>query len=170
MIPVPFPWLKIVAAVVVAAAVLVGGYFGYRAIDGVGGGIGGAKPTIADVRTSVVYVTASFQLNTRFEDCPIHPEIWNAVIRAHYPNIGNCDTGELPVQIQSYSATAFFLDREGRMATNRHVASPWELEYLRQVKELRLEPKWRKWSMSNCLLKSTKWGVTLSTPTMRPIR
>lgn len=130
VIPVPCPWLKIVAAVVIAAAVLVGGYFGYRALNRTGSVLGGTKPTIADVRTSVVYVTASFQLNTRFEDCPIHPEIWNAVIRAHYPNIGNCDTGELPVQIQSYSATAFFLDREGRMATNRHVASPWELEYL----------------------------------------
>lgn len=130
VIPVPCPWLKIVAAVVIAAAVLVGGYFGYRALNRTGNVLGGTKPTIADVRTSVVYVTASFQLNTRFEDCPIHPEIWNAVIRAHYPNIGNCDTGELPVQIQSYSATAFFLDREGRMATNRHVASPWELEYL----------------------------------------
>ena len=126
VIPVPFPWLKIVAAVVVAAAVLVGGYFGYKALDGVGT----PKPTIADVRTSVVYVTAAYQLNTRFDECPILPDVWNAVLRAHYPNLGSYETGNLPVQIREYNATAFFLDREGRMATNRHVASPWELEYL----------------------------------------
>lgn len=126
VIPVPFPWLKIVAAVVVAAAVLVGGYFGYKAISIPPP----PKPTIADVRTSVVYVTAAYQLNTRFDECPILPDVWNAVLRAHYPNLGSYETGNLPVQIREYNATAFFLDREGRMATNRHVASPWELEYL----------------------------------------
>ena len=30
----------------------------------------------------------------------------------------------------SYTATAFFIDREGRMGTNRHVAYPWDKAYM----------------------------------------
>ena len=73
-------------------------------------------PTIdwtQEYQPSVVYVDACYHYKITFEDCPIHPDIWSGVIE---------DTKHL----HGYSATAFFLDREGRMATNRHVAVPWE--------------------------------------------
>lgn len=62
-------------------------------------------------RSGVVYVDACYHYVVKFENSPIHNDIWE---------------GTLPLDKQYYSATAFYIDREGRMATNRHVAVPWE--------------------------------------------
>ena len=81
-------------------------------------------PSLDEIRKSVVYVDAQYTSIVKFEDSPIHDDIWLTVMgEAGFSNI---ESGELPVAIKNYSATAFFLDREGRMATNRHVATPWE--------------------------------------------
>ena len=63
-------------------------------------------------RTAVVYVRTIFHPIVTFEDNPM-PDYWS---------------GEIPFNEMAMStqATAFFLDKEGRMGTNRHVAAPWE--------------------------------------------
>jgi len=77
-----------------------------------------------DYRPAVVYVDAQYTPVIIFEDCPIHSDIWCGVLKEYGYN--DPHSGEFPLQPQNYSATAFFIDREGRMATNRHVAKPWE--------------------------------------------
>lgn len=80
-----------------------------------------------DARPAVVYVRTIFHPIVTFEDNPM-PEYWD----------GEISLDELSMTTQ---ATAFFLDKEGRMATNRHVAMPWEeldskqLDVLRQFIE-----------------------------------
>ena len=68
------------------------------------------KPSV--VRTGVVYVRTIYHPTVTFEDNPM-PDYWEGVLNFN--------------EITLYSqATAFFLDREGRMGTNRHVVAPWE--------------------------------------------
>ena len=71
-----------------------------------------------DYRPAVVYVDAQYTPVIIFEDCPIHSDIWCGVLKEYGYN--DPHSGEFPLQPQNYSATAFFIDREGRMATNRH--------------------------------------------------
>ena len=54
----------------------------------------------------------------KIEDCPISTDVWDGVFKFNDPAMA------VP-----YQATAFFVDREGRMVTNRHVAVPWNEEY-----------------------------------------
>lgn len=88
-----------------------------------------ATHDIAEIRKAVVYVTARYQLAVKLEPCPISQEVWQEIFQ------GNVNPGEIPfraiedspsgVYNSSYTATAFFLDREGNLATNHHVAEPW---------------------------------------------
>lgn len=71
-----------------------------------------------DLRPAVVYVNIHFKYDITLKDNPI---------RDVFPSF------ELP-EIQYGSGTAFFVDKEGRMATNRHIAVPWE-----HLKELQSE-------------------------------
>lgn len=120
-------WLLWAAIGIGAAAVIVGAIFGIKAI--LNGGGRPVDPT--EVRKAVVYVTASYQLCAKIDECPINDDIWVAVMREAFPNDANPRPGEIPYgDPRAYSATAFFLDRDGNMGTNRHVASPWEQEYL----------------------------------------
>lgn len=103
-------WLKPVLISLAAAAAVVGLFFAIRAIlPNIGGG-----PWSKRYVPAVVYVQASYHYIAVFEDTPIPKTEWD---------------GQLEFQnSQSYSATAFFVDRNGVMATNRHVAVPWEYE------------------------------------------
>ena len=74
-------------------------------------GKGSVKPE--DARTAVVYVRTIFHPIVTFDDNPLPKEYWD----------GEVSMGEMNMISQ---ATAFFIDREGRMATNRHTAAPWE--------------------------------------------
>ena len=78
-----------------------------------------------DFRSAVVYVRACYHYIATLEDNPI-PELWDG----QFDNIES---------IQPYQATAFFIDREGRMATNRHVAIPWE--YREKAEENRIKQR-----------------------------
>lgn len=99
--------------------------------------IGPTPPSLNDVRKAVVYVDAQYTLSVKFKDCPIRDDIWTAVMAAAgRPDV---EGGEYPMEIRNYSATAFFIDREGRMATNRHVATPWEYTKDIEKKEARNE-------------------------------
>ncbi len=68
------------------------------------------KTEPSDFRPATVYVRACFNYVVEFEDNPM-PDIWD---------------GTITFEGSPYQATAFFLDSLGRMATNRHVAVPWE--------------------------------------------
>lgn len=74
--------------------------------------ISGMNPSAADLRSAVVYVDAKYHFIAEFEENPLS-DTWDGKIN------------DIPASIK-YSGTAFFLDKEGRMATNRHVAVPWE--------------------------------------------
>jgi len=103
-------WLKPTLIALASAAVVVGLFFGIKALLGGGFGGGWSKKYVP----AVVYVQASYHYIAVFEDTPIPKTEWD---------------GELEFQnSQSYSATAFFVDRKGVLATNRHVAVPWEYE------------------------------------------
>lgn len=70
-------------------------------------------PTPQEARTAVVYLRTVFHPIVSFEDNPLPKDVWN---------------GEVPFDDMAMisQATAFFLDKEGRLATNRHAATPWE--------------------------------------------
>lgn len=69
-----------------------------------------------DYRSAVVYVRSYFHYVAHFDDSPIPESIWN----------GDIDMSEITGESVGSQATAFFVDSLGRMATNRHVAVPWE--------------------------------------------
>ena len=98
-----------------------------------------STPTITPekYRNTVVFVGAQYHYIAEFEDNPI-PDTWNGKIE---------DIGILEQinTIRPYTATAFFLDRNGYMGTNRHVAVPWEYRskeednLVRELVEYRIE-------------------------------
>lgn len=71
---------------------------------------GNISPT--QLRPATVYVYTQYEFVITFQDNPLPMNIWNGQLTIPY----DC----------SSSGTAFFIDKEGRMATNRHVAIPWE--------------------------------------------
>lgn len=117
-IPNPFGWVKKVIIGFGAAAVILGVIFGiYKLLPGFGGSKG-KDVSLAQVQTSVVMVYGVYSVYLELENNPIQDEIWTKYL--------NDTPGRLKVTQSAYSGTAFFLDREGRMGTNRHVAVPWE--------------------------------------------
>lgn len=74
---------------------------------------GGGDPN--DYHDAIVYVRAAYHYEVTLKDNPLSDE---------HKELLEKKTPAIP-----YQATAFFLDKEGRMATNRHVAIPWEEEY-----------------------------------------
>ncbi|MDM8240760.1 FHA domain-containing protein [Phocaeicola barnesiae] len=118
-LPVPFPWIKTLAAVVVAAALVgvVALIFVPKEPCIICGEKGCKGHPAQDFRPAVVYVRACYHYVITFEDNPM-PEYWDGkfILR---------NDADQKVAIP-YQATAFFIDREGRLATNRHVAVPWE--------------------------------------------
>lgn len=75
---------------------------------------GGGTPE--QVRPTVAYVYAAYHYNVTLEDNPFKDEDNRKLLEKETP-------------AAPYTATAFFLDEKGRMATNRHVAMPWAEEY-----------------------------------------
>lgn len=74
---------------------------------------------------AVVYVDASYHYQLKFDPktLPIDKDVWQSVLGK------NAEYGIIDIPMEKpYSATAFFLDRNGYLATNRHVALPWESE------------------------------------------
>ncbi|MCM1028215.1 MAG: FHA domain-containing protein [Pseudoflavonifractor sp.] len=98
-----------------------------------------------EAEKAVVYVEAAYQLYATLENSPIQEEIWHEVITKYFPNQKYGGNGAFPEDaVRAYCATAFFVDHEGRMATNRHIASPWELEYLSTQEREELRTKMDK--------------------------
>ena len=86
----------------------------------------------SNYRPSVVYVRSIWHPVVKFEG-DLMPGVWDGEIEL----TGDANTFGM-------QATAFFLDSLGRMGTNRHVASPWEImsnddkERVRQIIEREL--------------------------------
>ncbi|WP_293711364.1 FHA domain-containing protein [uncultured Parabacteroides sp.] len=99
-------WIKIVAGVAIAAA-LAGVVF--LAISGM-------KPPVREYASASTYVYAYYYYQVEFIDDPF--QFGPLTVDATYTV-----SDKYPIP---YSGTAFFLDRKGRMGTNRHVAVPWE--------------------------------------------
>lgn len=115
LIPAPLQWLKITGIVAGIAAVLAGlGFLLYSLFGGPG-----VDPKV--IRTGVVYVQSQSTILAEIEDCPIDPDVWKEIFGDEYKY------GCIPVIKISSFGTAFFLDQEGNMATNRHVAEPWNI-------------------------------------------
>lgn len=68
------------------------------------------------VRPTVVYVRAAYHYNVTLEDNPLTDDSYRKLLTLSTEQI-------------KYQATAFFIDKDGRMATNRHVAVPWDEPY-----------------------------------------
>lgn len=120
-LPPPFPWLKVAVAAVVTLLIGLSAFlFFFGEPCGVCGERFCKGHSPQDFRPAVVYVNAHYHYVIQFEDNPISSQ-WNGLIEINFAT-DNIDLGH-------YEATAFFIDREGRMATNRHVAIPWDEEY-----------------------------------------
>ncbi len=65
-----------------------------------------------EMRPATVYVYTEFDYIVTFQDNPLPSTVWNGTLKIPYTS--------------GHSGTAFFIDTLGRMATNRHVAVPWE--------------------------------------------
>lgn len=94
---------------VVAAAVIGLLCYFFIPIDG------GHKIDPQEYRNAVVYVRAAYHYEVTLKDNPLSESNKGLLEK---------ETDAIP-----YQATAFFIDEEGRMATNRHVALPWDEEY-----------------------------------------
>lgn len=132
-------WLKWSAIGVAAAAVLAGVV--YAVLTFLCG-----KIAPEEMKPAVVYVQTYYHYKVKFEDNPI-PEYWNGEIdladhvSPYFKERGlNVDN----IVLKGGQATAFFIDRNGHLGTNRHVAIPWEYnkdkdyEIVKRVVELYL--------------------------------
>ena len=99
-----------------AAAALAGIVFGAIKLIG-DGGIGHDWPK--EYQPAVVYVDAAYHYEVVFENLPISKEIWEGAVDAPYGVIS------IPITTPFY-ATAFFIDKNGVLATSRHVVNPGE--------------------------------------------
>lgn len=116
-VPNPWGWLKKAAIGIAAAAVLAGVAIGAKPL--IEKLIGNdPTPPLAEIQKSVVVVYGTYSVYIELDNNPISDEIWNTYI--------NSTPGRLKLTSRAYTGTAFFLDREGRLGTNRHVAVPWE--------------------------------------------
>lgn len=109
--PNPMGWLKWTAIGIGSVAVLIGIFFLVKFL---------MPEKTADpmsYRPAVAYVKAYYHYTVKVEDNPI-PEYWNGEI-----DMVRDMSAEL---MQSGQGTAFFIDRDGHLATNRHIAVPWE--------------------------------------------
>jgi len=110
------------AACVAAVALLAGGAY---ALWGNGSNVP-SHPS--DYQDAVVYLLAGFHTEITFDD-----DAGSGLVARFDDNGASWKDDETaekrPIFIQ---ATAFFIDREGRMVTNKHAAAPWD-EYLKKA-------------------------------------
>ena len=123
-------WKPILIALA-SAAVLAGLVFGTLAI--LKGNLFGGDWT-KKYTPAVVYVDAAYHYDIVFEETPITKDVWESVMKTPH-NVFTYQDTELPYY--QFSATAFFVDRHGVLATNRHVANPGEYQSDERKTEVR---------------------------------
>ena len=139
-IPNPFGWMKWGAIGVGAAAVIA---LLLMVLKGI---IVPTHINPTEMKPAVVYVQTYYHYKVKFDDNPI-PEYWNGEIDlaehvSPYFKERGLDVDD--IVLKGGQATAFFIDRNGHLGTNRHVAMPWEYnkekdyEIVKRVVELYL--------------------------------
>lgn len=135
-LPPAFPlWAKItsaVAGIAAIAAIIVAVVMNIPDRDGM---------TVKDARAAVVYVRAKFHFELTMEDNPFSSPEDQQLLSMKSVGI-------------PYQATAFFIDNEGRMATNRHVACPWFEEYNPEGTYPKLREEYEKYLLANLNVRS----------------
>lgn len=114
-LPNPFGVIKKISiAVVGLAAVLVLAFVVPHILPG-------SKVDPVKMRPASVFVYIDFYYKISLNDNPLPTELWDGSLSLE-------DDSNL-APFTEWTGTAFFIDREGRMGTNRHVAMPWADEY-----------------------------------------
>lgn len=108
-IPNPWGWLKPTGIIAAIAALLAGIVF---LISGKGDVKALRNVNPSEMASAVVYVYTEFDYVVTINDNPI-AELWDGKY-------------EVTPEHGGISGTAFFIDEDGTLATNRHVAVPWE--------------------------------------------
>ena len=155
-------WSKAIG-VVVTTAILVGIVFGIKfIIDGEG------KPK--DYIQAVTYVHGYYHYNVKIVNDPFIQIMQQSNI-SDYPqeysvgsdeakNFGFIENGSDYGPI-GYSGTAFFISKDGKMMTNRHIACPWE--YITKEEKTQIDQKIRQlrdyWLPINSLRTSNEIDV-----------
>lgn len=129
-----------------AAVLLILGLGGYLLSQVIGGGSCNychaeqtCKPLsqAADKRPGVVFLQTRYYYTVELENNPLPSEVWDGIIKFN-------DNSDLRI----VSGTGFFIDEKGIIATNRHVACPWEYPKEEELKAIRQE--YQKW-LNNAL-------------------
>ena len=120
----------------IAAAIILG-VLAYKLLpDNKIGGIFGKSPSPSDLIPATVYVHTSYNLVLTIEDDPFIEKISGVWPKEWI--FGKNNEGEYVLDMRyqypiGHSGTAFFISRDGKMGTNRHIALPWH--YLEQEEE-----------------------------------
>lgn len=119
-------WIKWLSATVAAVVLLAVGLWGLSII------IGSKHPEQA--RDAVALVLAGYHYEIEFEGLPENiPPIKIKIYSSGIDNFENPGLNEPFIN----TATAFFVDADGRLVTNRHVAVPWDKDYRpKEINEL----------------------------------
>ena len=133
-LPWPKEWWKPLLAVAASLIIVAGiGYGMWKLFSE------GHDPDPSDLAPATVYVHGSYYITAQIEGDQL-PNLfekyglkWPSVYYIVPAKTNNNHITEWTVSMSDkditpvvYSGTAFFIDREGRMGTNRHIAVPWE--------------------------------------------
>ena len=110
-----------IAGLIAAAAIVCGIIF----IPGINMG-GGKKINPNEMQPATVYVYTDFHYVITFNDNPIK-DYWDGTFELTEKDFEKYKGLSSPC---SFSGTAFFIDRNGCLGTNRHIAVPWAAEYM----------------------------------------
>lgn len=142
-LPSAFPlWAKITSAVAAVAALFVI-IFGIAKFASFGNN---GDMDIKSAQKAVVYVRASFRYVVTIENNPFTDKAQKELLVKVTPGI-------------PYQATAFFVDKEGRMATNRHVAKPWDEMYRGDGVTEKLREEYQKFLLAELNVQSWEFFV-----------
>lgn len=115
------------------------------------------KVSPTELVSATVFVQARYHYTAKIIDDPFVPicQKYNILYSSKY-HIGINDDGEMGIMSEYadykpmwYSGTAFFVSRDGKMITNRHIAAPWKFAKESEAAEIhRLVTKKKEQSMT----------------------